>query len=674
MSPSPQIHSIREATLTVSASDSRENYADYRCDGTADDVEIQAAINALPASGGKVVLLEGSYLLSNHILLVSNMIFEGQGKATYIKLADGINRHGIIIDGNAAAKENIRITNLQLDANGGTMTGGDADYGAIAGNNLFGIWLTYDCKNITVDNCYVHDAKDLGICFFGGTAADHCEDINFNNNYAYNNGRDGIVGDNYAERVSMVSNHVYGNAEIGMGVAFDCKDVLIANNVVSDNTLKGLVVGNPGDAGNKRISFIGNIVTGTHEKGFDCQTGNTDLMVIGNLIYDTSIYGMEIGMPGSIIGGNIVDTGSTGIYLNTAADNSQVIGNKVRNMSSIGILSQGDDALIKGNYVDTITGTNGIQATTPRVRNIIEGNLVTNCALAGISVSAVYSQILGNSCVSNTLYGIRVEGDDVSVIGNIALDNGSDQIEIKNCARILVTGNRTTRIKLTNGDDCMILDNFVIGVQGIYLDGNSSGNFIRGNRGMSIFDGGANNTLHEQHSNLFMDVLAVSATHIRANEDLSAGITITFTIDAQPDVPRTLSFHFDSHAQITAFEIELIGVNSKGDTVTETFDEGDGWDFESSWAYATVTSIKMTARTGTGAGDTMDIGITDVLGLSNVIYATSDVYKIKKNNANAVVAVAQVDTTYDTYDMSVIGLGAADDFTIWYRSNLNVVA
>jgi len=99
-----------------------------------------------------------------------------------------------------------------------------------------------------------------------------------------------------------------------------------------------------------------------------------------------------------------------------------------------------------------------------------------------------------------------------------------------------------------------------------------------------------------------------------------------------------------------------------------------GWSGETSNAFATITSIKMTSRTGTGVGDTMDIGITDVLGLSNIIYETGDVYKIKKNNANAVVADAQVDIDYDTYDMSVIGLASGDDFTIWCRSNLNIVA
>lgn len=191
--------------------------------------------------------------------------------------------------------------------------------------------------------------------------------------------------------------------------------------------------------------------------------------------------------------------------------------------------------------------------------------------------------------------------------------------------------------------------------------------------GDGISDSGIGNKWFETHSDLFMDVLAVSATHVRSNEDLSVATPITFTIDAQPDVPRTLSGHFDSHANITAYTIAIVGVDAKGNTLTETKTEADGWDWETSNAFATITSITMSARTGTGATDTMDIGITDVLGLSNFIYGTGDVFKIKKDNANAVVAAAQVNTTYDTYDMSVIGLAATNDFTIWLKSNLNII-
>lgn len=167
----------------------------------------------------------------------------------------------------------------------------------------------------------------------------------------------------------------------------------------------------------------------------------------------------------------------------------------------------------------------------------------------------------------------------------------------------------------------------------------------------------------------FQDVLATSATLIRSNEDLSEGIPNTFTIDAQPDVPRRLTWSFDSHAQITAFTIVFTGISAKGDVITQTITEASGWTGYTNDAYAFVTSIIMTARTGTGAGDTIDIGVNDVIGLANPIPATDWVYKIKKNNAHFPVASYTVEAVYDTVNLATAGaITGGDDFTIWYKT------
>lgn len=55
-----------------------------------------------------------------------------------------------------------------------------------------------------------------------------------------------------------------------------------------------------------------------------------------------------------------------------------------------------------------------------------------------------------------------------------------------------------------------------------------------------------------------------------------------------------------------------------------------------------------------------------------VTYCTSaDVYKVKVNNADDPTIGAR-NTTYDTVDCAVIN--AADDITIWYKSNLNMIS
>jgi hypothetical protein len=175
----------------------------------------------------------------------------------------------------------------------------------------------------------------------------------------------------------------------------------------------------------------------------------------------------------------------------------------------------------------------------------------------------------------------------------------------------------------------------------------------------------------------FNKVLAAAATYVRSNEDLSAALPIVFTIDAQPDVPRTLTYAFDSHAQITAFTLTIVGTDAKGKTVSEVITAASGWSGETSNAFARITSITMSARTGTGAGDTMDIGIGSKLGLGNNIITASDVFKVDKSAAatNTVdytgAANITAEGTYDTVDVST---GAAivdgDSFTIHYFNRL----
>ena len=175
----------------------------------------------------------------------------------------------------------------------------------------------------------------------------------------------------------------------------------------------------------------------------------------------------------------------------------------------------------------------------------------------------------------------------------------------------------------------------------------------------------------------FSKILAAAANYIVNNENLGAGLPIVATIAHQPDVPRTITWSFDSHAQITAFTLIIAGTDGKGKAVTETFTQASGWSGQTVNAFARITSISMTNRTGTGAGDTLDLGIGSKLGLGNNIITASDVFKVDKSAAagNTVdytgVTNVTAEGTYDTVDVST---GAAivdgDSFTIRYFNRL----
>lgn len=82
--PAPTSTATSTPTLVVGAHDSlHPEGADFVCDGVADQVEIQAAIDELEArGGGRLLFLEGNYNLSPEgdycLTLVNNERLEGQ--------------------------------------------------------------------------------------------------------------------------------------------------------------------------------------------------------------------------------------------------------------------------------------------------------------------------------------------------------------------------------------------------------------------------------------------------------------------------------------------------------------------------------------------------------------------------------------------------------------------
>ncbi len=76
---------------------------DYLCDGTNDEEVFQSAINALPTSGGKIVVREGEYAISSALSISSrNVIIEGMGNSTKINITSNIS----IANGSGLAYQN----------------------------------------------------------------------------------------------------------------------------------------------------------------------------------------------------------------------------------------------------------------------------------------------------------------------------------------------------------------------------------------------------------------------------------------------------------------------------------------------------------------------------------------------------------------------------------------
>lgn len=80
--------------IIASESSIHKDKADFVCDGMDDQVELQAALDALPPTRGRIVLLEGSYSWFDSLnvppRLKSNTVIEGQGRGTEIVLKNDV--------------------------------------------------------------------------------------------------------------------------------------------------------------------------------------------------------------------------------------------------------------------------------------------------------------------------------------------------------------------------------------------------------------------------------------------------------------------------------------------------------------------------------------------------------------------------------------------------------
>lgn len=187
----------------TSAAGWTEKDCDYLCDGTDDQVEINAAIQALPTSGGEVVILAGTYNITAKIDVNRVMIMlVGNGPATVLKrmwrstAAEGVVHvsssncvvANLTVDGN--------LSNFNSNNNAGIFLLGSKNTatGNICTNNNVGIYL-YGNENTATGN--ISSNNITGIQFGGTNGTVTGNTCNSNGTYGiYLNGSYGTVTGN----------------------------------------------------------------------------------------------------------------------------------------------------------------------------------------------------------------------------------------------------------------------------------------------------------------------------------------------------------------------------------------------------------------------------------------------------------------------------------------------
>lgn len=177
----------RTSRLTVgtSANGWTAKDCDYLCDGTADEAEINAAIAALPATGGEIVLLDGSYHITAPIDLNKvNTTLSGNGEST--KLYQEA-ESGAIITATAAGCT-VRGLNLQCQNKGnyngyGVRVSGDGctiSSSTVEGAEFCAIYIQGD-RSIVSENRVIGSA--YGIYLASGENNTAIGNVCVNNDY-----------------------------------------------------------------------------------------------------------------------------------------------------------------------------------------------------------------------------------------------------------------------------------------------------------------------------------------------------------------------------------------------------------------------------------------------------------------------------------------------------------
>jgi len=398
-----------------------KNRSDYICDGTADQVEINAAIQALPSTGGKIICV-GEFYLTGPILIDRNSVcFEGVGLSNsvtatqqavgtrfnavtgltgqVIKVQEAANNKpcygtvlrdftidggfidtatdGILFRANRSRIENVhvqRVTGAGIHVRGYT----SAERGGS------GAWDTYDTSIVGCEVGYclgtgLEATATSGTGIWFDTDAPDCHVMNcvlFNNydgirigasseqitaNHVYDSVRYNILFDNAGSRTKIVGNKIEGAGSHGL--FFDNTTAGTSGVIIVGNGFK-----NNGDAATNTADHIN--ITGSSTNG------HTSITIVGNTFTKDSAtsnlprnaINMSTASQGTLIDGNSFGPdshfGSTRISGSGSGSNPTVLGiNSGYKTRAGGSVTVSDGSLISHTLGDSFAGKTPTQYT-----------------------------------------------------------------------------------------------------------------------------------------------------------------------------------------------------------------------------------------------------------------------------------------------------------------------
>ena len=393
---------VEETLVVASSTTSRSASADYVCDGSADDVEIQSAVNALPAAGGTVYLTDGIFNLSANIDLgnKTGVKLLGAGPGTILKMASGANASAI----RGGTVLNITLADFSIDGNNANNTSGKGLQ-----------FLTSTGKGVKAERLYIYDCVDAAI---GLT----CDEVSILNCELHDCGA-GVQINSGAEKCYVIGSRIYNVAllagQLSDGISCQGARCRFEANVIWNNSDTGINIASATNEG--RNVAIGNEIYLNGNSGIN--TGGADHDVImGNICYangrktatprsNAGIYvrdrtdGTQTSEDCVIVGNRCYEdttdfplpTGAVGqlyelaLHKNTGSAplNNIAMGNDFRGNLTSGIFREnvGTGNVLQENLGDTTYANGTATITSAATSVVVTHGLTSTPTVAGISVT-----------------------------------------------------------------------------------------------------------------------------------------------------------------------------------------------------------------------------------------------------------------------------------------------
>lgn len=375
----------RSATQIVVASDASvvwpsEGDGVRVCDGTADEVQLAAAIAALPTAGGKIIVSDGTLTMAAGLTLTTGVTIEGQG---------------------------IGATTLDVAGSFTVFTMATA-YGTLKNFTVDGKSRTHTANivAITSGSNYLLDLRILAV---------RAEAVKFSGN-GFDNFLRGLILEQcgYADDSEAVLDF---SGESNANIITDCH--------IEENQWHAVRT-----SGNALANRFVNVkihgdASGTRYRAFSLESVRNILSACYLPNHDVGVF---ISAAANTVGNcYIVATDTTGID-QTSRDG--IIAHNTIESAVVGIAVNFHRNIIHGNRLDTLSGV-GIDVTGGNFSRI-DGNEIREGDLEGIKVVGNDNEITDNTIhnigkgTTNTYNAIHIDGDRNTATGNRVEDDTPD--------------------------------------------------------------------------------------------------------------------------------------------------------------------------------------------------------------------------------------------------------